>query len=191
MIGEIMNINIEKLKISLSELNKLIEDYEKIYYSLYNELSNCSGFWQDNNATLFFEDVNIEKLSVERAIIEFKEIADLYNYLVNKYIEFGNKIKFDLKLKDEILVKFDRYLGRIYDILDEFRRLDFEFYNNIRGNIYSDIDKLMDVSNILVSLKSDVKKKFNKFEEIEKEVSLRISKINVEILKENDISQFI
>ena len=60
MIGEIMNINIEKLKINLSELNKLIEDYEKIYYSLYNELSNCSGFWQDNNATLFFEDVNIE-----------------------------------------------------------------------------------------------------------------------------------
>lgn len=186
-----MNINIEKLKINLSELNKLIEDYEKIYYSLYNELSNCSGFWQDNNATLFFEDVNIEKLSVERAIIEFKEIADLYNYLVNKYIEFGNKIKFDLKLKDEILVKFDRYLGSIYDILDEFRRLDFEFYNDIKGNIYSDIDKLMDVSNILVSLKSDVKKKFNKFEEIEKEVSLRISKINVEILKENDISQFI
>lgn len=186
-----MDINIEKLKVSLSEFNKLVEDYERVYYNLYNELSNCSGFWQDNNATLFFEDVNIEKLAVERTIIEFKEIEDLYNYLVNKYGEFGNRIKFDLKVKDQILDKFDKYLGNVYDLLDEFRRLDFEFCNDIRSNIYGDIDKLMDVANILVRLKSNVKKRFNKFEEIEKEVSLRISKINIEVLKESDIGQFI
>lgn len=191
MIGEIMDINIEKLKGDLRELNNLIEDYESIYYNLYNELSNCSIFWKDNNSNIFFDNVSKEKLAVNEVITEFKQITDLYNYLVNKYSEFGNKIKFNIKLKNDILSEFDNYLNNIYDILDDFKNLTFRFDSTISDNIYKDMDKLVDITNILVGLKSRIKKHFNEFEEIEKEVSLKISKINIDILKETEISNLI
>ena len=186
-----MDINIEKLKGDLRELNNLIEDYESIYYNLYNELSNCSIFWKDNNSNIFFDNVSKEKLAVNEVITEFKQITDLYNYLVNKYSEFGNKIKFNIKLKNDILSEFDNYLNNIYDILDDFKNLTFRFDSTISDNIYKDMDKLVDITNILVGLKSRIKKHFNEFEEIEKEVSLKISKINIDILKETEISNLI
>lgn len=191
MMGDIMDINIEKLKGDLRELNNLIEDYESIYYNLYNELSNCSIFWRDNNSCLFFDNVRLEKIAVNETITEFKQITEVYNYLVNKYGEFGNKIKINTKLKNDILSKFDNYLEDIYDILDAFKNLTFRFDKTISDNIYRDMEKLVDIVNILVSLKSKIKKHFNEFEEIEKEVSLKISKINIEILKESEISNLV
>lgn len=186
-----MNIDVEKLKGSLRELNELIEEYENVYYGLYNELSNCSTFWGDNKAALFFDSVNAEKLEVRRAIDELNDVAGLYGYLVNKYNEFGSKVNFDSNLKNEILVKFDSYLKYIYDILDDYRRLNVGFDRSVANSVYNEIDKLVDVSNILVDIKSKIKKYFNSFEEIEKEINLRISKININILKESEINDLV
>ena len=186
-----MDINIEKLKGDLRKLSNLIEDYESIYYNLYNELSNCSIFWKDNNSSFFFDNVRLEKIAVNETITEFKQITELYNYLFNKYSEFGNKIKINTELKNDILSKFDNYLEDIYDILDDFKNLTFRFDKTIADNIYRDMDRLVDIANILVGLKSRIKKHFNEFEEIEKEVSLKISKINIDILKETEISNLI
>lgn len=186
-----MNINIEKLKVEVRELSNLINEYETIYYNLYNELSGCSSFWNDNNSVVFFDDVNIEKVNVGDTIKELREICSLYDYLIDKYGYIGNKLKFNIGLKDDILLKFDKYLDRIYNLLGEFRSLEFSFSPSIASNLYGDIDRLINVANMLVRLKDKVKKQFNLFEEIEKEISLKISRINIEVFKENDIQKFI
>lgn len=186
-----MDIDIEKLKGDVRELGNLIEDYEGIYYNLYNELSNCSIFWNDNNSILFFDNVGSEKIAVSETITEFRQIMEIYNYLINKYSEFGNKIKIDTKQKNDILKKIDNYIDDIDDILNSFNNLSFRFDRTISDNIYRDIDKLKDIINILYNLKSKIKKHFDSFEEIEREVSLKISKINVDIFKETEINNFI
>lgn len=186
-----MNINIEKLKGDLRELSTLIEDYESIYYNLYNELTNCSIFWSDNNSLVFFDNVSTEKLAVNETITEFRQIIELYNYLVNRYSEFGTNIKFDIRQKNDILKKFDNYIDVIYDILSSFNNLSFSFDRTVSDIIYRDIDGLNDIINILGILKNRIKKHFNTFEEIEKEISLKISKINIDIFKETEISNLI
>lgn len=186
-----MDINIEKLKGDLRELSTLIEDYESIYYNLYNELSNCSIFWNDNNSIIFFDNVSTEKLAVNETITEFKQIMEIYNYLLNKYSEFGRKIKIDTTKKNDILRNFDNYIDHIKDILNSFNNLSFRFDRTISDNIYRDINKLNDIINILYSLKNKIKKHFNAFEEIEREVTLKISKINIDIFKETEISNLI
>ena len=186
-----MNINIEKLKGDLRELSSLIEDYESIYYNLYNELSNCSIFWNDNNSLLFFDNVSYEKKAINETITEFKQIIEVYNYLVNKYSEFGTKIKIDSKQKNDILKKIDNYINDIEDILNSFNNLSFRFDRTISDNIYRDINRINDIINILYNLKNKIKKHFNAFEEIEREVTLRLSKINIDILKETEINKLI
>ena len=186
-----MDINIEKLKGDLRALSNLIEDYESIYYSLYNELSNCSIFWNDNNSLLFFDNVSSERIAVNRTISEFRQIKEVYNYLVNKYSEFGTKINIDIKQKDDILTKFDNYIDDIEDILSSFNKLKYGFDRTISDNIFRDINRLIDIISRLYKLKNKIKKHFNALEEIEREVSLRISKINIDILRDTEIKNLI
>lgn len=186
-----MDINIEKLKGDLRELIALIEDYESIYYNLYNELSNCSIFWNDKNSILFFDNVSFEKIAVKETITEFRQIVVIYNYLVNKYSEFGTNIKIDTKQKSNILKKIDNYIDEINDILNSFNNLTFRFDRTISDNIYRDINRLNEIINILYKLKNKLKKHFNAFEEIEREVSLKISKISIEIFKETEINKLV
>ena len=186
-----MDVNIENLKENIKELNLFIEEYESNSRNLYNELSNCSIFWQDNKSTMFFEKVNIEKIAINESINEIKEIYKIYTYILNKYSQIGNKIKFDIKLKNEIITKCDKYINYINDIKYDLRNLDYEFDYTIANKIYNEINKLGYIINDLTELKKNIKKHFELFEEIEKEVNLKISKIKIDVLKLTEINNFI
>lgn len=186
-----IKVNVDKLKDELRELNTLINDYETNYYNLYNELKNVSNFWKDDKSVKFFSNIDVEKLQVGKLEDEIEDIRNIYNYLIDKYNCIGNDIKIDMDLRDDISLQFDKLLEIIYDGIDNFKSLDFEYCNSIANDVYSNIDNLIYVSNLIVSLKSKVNKKFNLCEEIEKNINLKITKINVEILKENDINDII
>lgn len=191
VIVNMIKVNVDKLKDELRELNTLINDYETNYYNLYNELKNVSNFWKDDKSVKFFSNIDVEKLQVGKLEDEIEDIRNIYNYLIDKYNCIGNDIKIDMDLRDDISLQFDKLLEIIYDGIDNFKSLDFEYCNSIANDVYSNIDNLIYVSNLIVSLKSKVNKKFNLCEEIEKNINLKITKINVEILKENDINDII
>ncbi len=186
-----MDINIANLKLELSNLNNLLEEYELNNLNLYNILNSSSLYWVDNNAINFFNSVNQEKVKINLFYTELKSLREIYAYIVNEYQSLGNKIRFDLTKQDDIISYFNKYLNSLNIIINKYDSLDLSFCGREAKILLSQREKLFKMKETTNDLKSDVIKIFNKINEIEKEVNLRISRIKLEVLDETDISVFI
>ncbi|MBO5138555.1 MAG: hypothetical protein J6B89_02830 [Bacilli bacterium] len=187
-----MDINIDSLKIEVNKLNKLLQEYEQNYLNLYNELSSTSFFWKDKNAIDFSTNLNKEKFDVHLTLDELKKIRDVYNYVISKYQDLGSKIKFNLTVRDDVYSRFNSYLGRLDEIINCYKAMDLSFCTlNESSLVSSELKKLSDVKNRVLQLKDKIKSIFDNIELIENEVNLRLSKIKLGIIKEDEIIEYI
>jgi len=186
-----MEINVSNLKTEVSNFNKLVEEYEKIYLNLYNELSSVSFFWKDNHANLFFEHISFEKLKISKSFEELITLKNQYQYIIEKYQTIGNRIIFDLNNRNDIINKFDTYISGIDRIVQSYESLDLSFCREFVSSINHQKTTLIKEKSQVGELKNKVIEMLNKIEEIEKEIKLKISSINIEILKETAINDFI
>lgn len=184
-------VNVDELKTNLIKYNSLIENYQSIYDNLYNEISSASFFWNDEHASSFFENINVEKIKVGNVISELNSVKNVYSYIVSNYEKIGNKIVFDLDLRNEIMEKFDNYINKIIKIIKYYDSLDLSFCVQESKFITSEKNKLVVMKNVVFNLKEKIMKIFDDIEEIEKQVNLMISKINIGVIKESEIDNFI
>lgn len=186
-----MEINVDKLKNELSKLNKLVEEYEDVYLNMYNELLHASSNWQDECSLRFFENVKLEKTKVKITLDETKEIRDIYTYLIDKYEDVGNKIHVILNNKDKINNKFNNYVNKIDDLIRNYKNLDTSFCSYERKMLANEQRKIVDMRNKTVEIKEKYSQIFQEIDEIEKETAQKLSKINIEILKQSNISTYV
>ena len=186
-----MIIDVNNIKDEIVKLNGLVDKYEENYLNLYNEINNASSYWNDLISVKFFDSCKIEKIETKTALDEIKSIIDVYDYILEKYQEIGNKIKCEIKDKSIIISNFNNYIVKLDDLIREYNLLDYNFDHKISSILNDQLYKLKNNRKILNSIKNEVKDIFDNIETIEKEINLRLSKINIEIIKETDISTFI
>ena len=186
-----MEVNVEKIKVELEKYNRLIDDYEDLYLQLYFELNYSSSYWNDGNSFNFYEKIKKDKNKITLAITELKEIKKVYEYIIDSYERFGNKISFNLRRKYNVLEKIDNYLIELDKIIKLYEELDYE--NLVEEKIILDNQKdtLLKLKNRMTEMRENVKDLFDKLEEIEKNIHYRISKISIEKLKIQDINDFL
>lgn len=184
-------INISNVQKEVIQLNNLIEDYELNFLNLYNEVNKTSNYWKDAHAKAFYKDLDIQKIKVSNTIDELKKVKDIYKYVQEKYETLGQKIDFNLNYKTKVLNNLNDYIDQIKIIINNYEALDLSFCPYEARYIRNQLQKLRNHKNNLIKYKSKVEKKFNYIEEIEKNIKTQISKIQIEILQENDISKFI
>lgn len=184
-----MIINVNKIKDDIVQLNKLIDTYEDNYYNMYNEMKNCSSLWINKKAFMFFDSVDVKKKSIENYMYELGELRDLYSYLINKYEYIGNKIEADIDQVDTIALEFDNFLEDIYAIMEKFNEI--KDVNINLDEVYSCIDELIEITGLLVNLKYSIKHHLLLCNEIEKFINLKISKVNIDFIKVDDMSIFL
>lgn len=187
-----MEIKVSDIKQEIDSLSGLIEDYELTYLNLYNVVNNMSFSWEDHYADLFFTDVEKEKIKVANTVDEIKKIKDIYIYLVNKYNTLGNKIIFELKNKDYVLKKIDSCLSQFDSIIKSYQGLDLnEISGGIRNSIANELSKIKENKKRLEKYKTEVKNIITYIEETERNINLKISSIKIEIIKEQNIEEFV
>lgn len=184
-----MNINIDtkNLAAELAELNNLLDDYEDIYLNLYNEISSVSFFWQDKNEMRYLDEINTEKQKSKNAILELNNIKDIYNYLLTNYQEIGNNIKCNMDAKDSIISRINTYLLKLNNIIALYNSLDLSFCTSVIPMINSEKQILNNEKKNVQRIKESLQQNFNKIETIEKTINLKISKINLEIIKNKEM----
>ena len=185
-----MEINVDYLEQIYNELSKSISSFEDNYLNVYNTLKDVENNWYDYHARLFFNNSAIEKNEINRSIIELYELSDTYKNLINQYKQIGNNIYINLNNKNDILNKFNNFLNIINEIISFFYSLDSSFSSSITYKINKERNRVMEIKKRTINAKNRFKTICDKIENIEKEVSLKLSKINVEIIKEADINEF-
>ncbi len=186
-----MEIKVDSLKTEVNKFNRMIEEYEEIYLNLYNQISSASFYWQDPKAIQFFKQISLEKLQVKTMIDEMNSVRQVYAFLIEKYQMLGNKIVCNLQNRDRLLLKFDRYVNQLNNLIDHYNRLNLSFCRKEARYLRNQRSILISMRNEIMEIRDCVKQKFNDIETIEKEVNLKISRLKIEIIKETDIQQFI
>ena len=187
--GEYMEIKVSKIKEELNNLNNLIEEYELNYLNLYNIVNDMSHHWQDYYANLFFKDIELKKIEVRNTIDEITNIKNLYYYLVLKYENIGENIKFDLSMRSSVLNSIDNCLNKYQNIINSYNSLDLSFCGGY--SINSEVSTMINAKNKLAHYREKLKNMLDYIEEIEREIALKISGINIEELKELEIEKYI
>lgn len=186
-----MTIDVKGLKEELKAYNDLLEEYEGNYLNYYNVLSSFSFFWNDAHAKKFYDSIPKEKLYYKNLLLELQSIRDIYKYMIIKYSDIGDHIHADLKNKDYILNKFDSYIDKCNSIINKFYNLDLSFCPAEARIIRKKRDSIIECRNLLKEKRKSVKDCLEKIENIENEVRYRISRMDVSIMKETDISGMI
>lgn len=178
-----MHINISDLKNELIIFDDIIKKYENNVINLYYFLEKSFEYWKDAFSLHYYDDLCDEKKGAFEIIENIKFLRSIYNNLEENYSKFGNKIDFNSDKIDGFIEVFDNFIGNISQLSDNYNNLSLSF---IPDEYYDIIDQ----KNSTISLKekiSNVKDKyisnFNKIDSIEKNVFLKLSKYDVNIIK--------
>ncbi len=186
-----MQVQVSNLKDRLSLLLHSLETYEKDVRDLYHELNQVESIWHDSHSEKFLEDAKTDRLNMENMQEELKEIVKVYDYFVKRYEEIGNKITFDLNLKNRTLQKVDSVLLIIQKTIRLYQNLDFSFCLEERGYLEDEKYILMDDFNELKSIKEAFRDKINTIEDIEQNIKMKLSKIQIQYIKEKDLNDYL
>lgn len=185
-----MEINIQNMENYISKLNKTIDNFSNNILNIYNELNWANSNWNDFHARLFFTNVNSEKNKLNNTYDELILLKEVYQTIVNQYREIGNKIKINLENRDIILNKFNSFNEKINELLSLYNNLDLSFCSDIAIMLNKQKNELLKIKEELINIKSKIRDVLMKIEEIEKDINLRLSKIDIEIIKQVDINEY-
>lgn len=179
-----MKIDLKDLKLKINSLDKTINEYESDTLNLYNQLLSTSIYWKDKNSLKFNERVSLEKKQANIKLLELKSVEETLKYLISKYENIGQKIKFDLKGKEKINKLLDDYILQLEKILEQYNQLDLTNFNELSVKLTNQEVVIKELKNDMKIIKDNINEKFNKLEEIEIQVAQRLNKIKIEYIKE-------
>ena len=186
-----MEVNVEKLQAKVNQYKKKIRDYESCMQNLYNDFNQTSIYWKGSYCDRFLDSISAEKKDIFNVISDLNAIGDIYDFIIQKYSAFGQRIKYDLNKVSDINMAFDQLLSGLDDVIRKYDNLNLDFYPSERGLILQERAKLQYVRQDIQSLKEKINGKFAKIAEIETAVSSKISNIDIEFISEKDGSNFV
>lgn len=88
--GDNMSLLVDTNKISseIKNLDKYISDYNDNCADIYFELSKLNNYWKDNNASVFNEKINQEKIKNLDTIEVLERISNYYKEVESMYQNF-------------------------------------------------------------------------------------------------------
>lgn len=88
--GDNMGLLVDTNKISseIKNLDKYISDYSDNCADIYFELSKLNNYWKDNNASVFNEKINQEKIKNLDTIEVLERISNYYKEVESMYQNF-------------------------------------------------------------------------------------------------------
>ncbi|MBQ9011193.1 MAG: hypothetical protein IJ093_00905 [Bacilli bacterium] len=185
-----MEIHIEALKKEINNYNRLVNDYEKCKLNLYNVLGQTSSAWHDGISGKFINRVAKEKVEADNILSQITSVLDVYKFILSRYESFGNKIVFDLGMQAAIRGSFDKYIASLDSVIYRYNTLNLGFYPNEIYQILNQKGRIISVKNDVVLVRDKTMHIFQQLEEIEREVANRIARINITIVKEDDITEY-
>lgn len=185
-----MEIKVKEIKNELETLSKLIDNYEFTYLNMHNEVKNASFSWNDSYSVEFFEDVDKKKINISTMIDEIKSMYNIYSYIVDKYKILGNNLKLNLENKDIILKKIENCLNQIESIEKAYGNLDLSFCNHLSNEVNNQLKNIKISKEKLKKYNEKLKETINYIEETEKEINLKTSKTDIELIQEQKVEDF-
>lgn len=186
-----MEIDVNKINNCVENFKSVIKSYDDNVLELQNKNTRASSCWLDNNATLFFENVERENRYVNKIVDNLKQISAVYAFVIHSYSHYGDKIKINLNSLSSVENKMNNLIDGLNQLIYKYNNLDLKFGPSEYTMILNQKNKIINIKKDIIDLKKMVINDYNKIEKTESEISKKINKINIQPIKENDISNYI
>ena len=170
-----MNINVEKLKINVKEYGSLLERYHDIYMKFYYEAESNKKYWNSVNANYFYNLIEEEKKKNDLFLDELYLLKIVFDYIVDNYQNYGEKINLEIEFRDEIINKLNSY--KTNDILYALNSVGYV-------NVERSKAKIRNIEKKVLQYKEKFKKICDDFEKIEDTIRIDLSKILISSVEE-------
>ena len=186
-----MNINVSEIYNEITNLTALLDEYEKNYINLYKNYFDSAYYWKDQNSINFFNHLEMEKPKVKNTCDELNELKNIYEYIYDSYSKIGNKIYYNQEKKSELAKNLQISLDIINDIIAYYNNLNLELNSKEYILVSNELYKAQDLKNEFENMYNDLVHLMDNIDNIEAKTNEKISKINLEIIKESDINEFL
>lgn len=177
----LMDINARKIADEVKRLNTFIDSYNDLTLKMYNSINNASFMWKSTYSQSFFSYIPFQKNDCKDLLDELISIRDVYVYIYESYLSFGEKVSFDLSNFSSILSMFGQYISKCNTIISQYNALFIEFCPEERRLLRKERKALIAHRNRVVQFKAAIRKDLEKIEEIEKNVRNRISRLTIKV----------
>ena len=168
---------LDKYKTSLNELESLINKY-------YQELFQAKIYWKNSIANYFFDSIEQEKKQIKNFVLELIETKNIYEYILNSYSKYDNKLEVNLENIDKLINKIED--KNLEEIFLEYERLEINFDNDICEKIKNQQSKIKKAQDEETNYKNKLKSELKRIQEIEKNIKQKLIKITIPKIQEND-----
>lgn len=182
-----MIIDVKDLKQEATKRTQIIKEYEGIYLNLYNQLIDVTNYWEDKQALQFKEKIEKDKQNIKQFIEEVKTLEETYQFIIEKYEALGQEIKINLAEKNAIINRFNTCQTKITNIINKYNSLNLSFCPPEKAMIQKEKNILYNDKKNIEQVKEKIITYFNNIENIEKEITSKIAKIEISIINENSI----
>lgn len=175
---KMIDVNVGNLKENIDKLQSIIDKYENTQLNIFNQLKESTVNWQDGNSIKFENSIYLEKKESNLFLQSLQNKKDIYDYICKKYGEIGNKIECYLNNKSSLLNAIDICYNETVNILNEFDKINTDFYYKEQDAIFLQKQKIKEVREELKTVKSLTSQLFIKIENIEKNIKEKIVTLN-------------
>lgn len=178
-----MHVNVSKIEKELQIFNNNIKKYEENIINIYYVLEHSSDYWKDGRSASFYEDLAAEKKCVNEVIGNINSIYNVYSYIQNEYSKIGKKIDINLDKQSKLLAE----LSSVVESANSLSNSCNNVYNLPDGcSSFASVKyEAANVKRNLFDLKAKLISKYEQISRIENAIFSKISKIDINIVKEN------
>lgn len=184
-------VDVQEIEKDLLQLNKLLNEYELTYQTLFKELGSSSFFWEDGFSMLFNEAMPKEREKNKSYYISLNEVKNIYTYIHSQYKQIAQKIKVNEEYRGNLLEKMNNLSSELSTIISSYNGLDTSFCHAEATIINRQKNKLKKLYDQISEEKIKLKDLFNKLEVIENQVNKKISQIKFDRIDEFEIAQYL
>lgn len=186
-----MQVNVSNLKVNLDKFDKAISDYELTYLNIYNELNNSRQYANSNKFTKFYNACDKEKLSTSNFYEEILGLKRIYQFVYQSYQSIGKLIIFDLDNSDTLYREISDIKNKLNDIKRKLYNINTSRFPEVSSSVNNSLRYISNILNDINSIELTYKNTQNKIIETEKRVTSKINNLNIDVITETDIKDFI
>lgn len=186
-----ITVDSHEIEKDLLQINKLLNEYELTYQTLFKELSSSSFFWNDGYSTRFNDAMPKEREKNKSYFNSLTEVKDIYTYIGNQYKTIGRKIKINEDYRGNLLEKMNNLLSEISTIVSAYNGLDTSFCPAEASIINNEKKRLTKIYDRINDEKTKLKELFDKLERIENQINTSISKVLLDRIEEFETENYL
>ena len=190
-----LTVDVTSIRNHSKELRSLASTYEVTAMSAIQELRNLDTEWHDDNSPAFFDLIETQKKEISKLTSSLEDICDRYDNIADETVAIDGRIRrvfCDQSFQTKVKNKYNNSINKISNLINSLQGASTYFCTSGERSAINNAKNLLSKAEKKLQTSRDkVDKLFTDLSRLETMIAQILNGIDVETLKELDLSRFL